>query len=108
MLAIDDILAEAKCRLNDHSVFAAVHRVNGKEHPRLLRVDHLLDNDSHSDVIQGAFFGAIEDGAVGEERQPTLDDFVEYGSKAIDVEIALLLAGIARYLGVLRACRRTH
>ena len=37
MLAIDHILAEPERSLNDHSVFATMHRINGKEHPGLLR-----------------------------------------------------------------------
>ena len=59
-----------------------------------------MDDDGHGDVLQRALFGAIEDGAVGEERQPTFDDFLEHGGKPIDVEIGLLLAGVARCRGI--------
>ena len=102
----DHGLAQPAGGLDDHAVLAAVHRVDGEHDAGLLAVDHLLDDDGHRDVLQRPLLLPVEDGPVGEEGQPALDDVVQHRLEALGVEEGLLLPGVAGAVGVLGAGRR--
>ena len=39
-------------RFDEHPVVPPLHRIDGEEHARLLRVDHALDDDGHPQVVE--------------------------------------------------------
>ena len=97
----DDGLAESPRRLDDDARFAG-RRVRGEHHARLLGVDHLLDHDGDVDlVVREPLLVPVVDGALGEQRGPTLLDPFEEVLLG-DVEERLLLAregGVGEVLG---------
>src|SRR5215218_6294818 len=97
-LAGDDLLPDAPDGLDDHPVAAMPDGVDGEDHTGLLGIHHLLHYDGHAEVPKRTLLRAVEERAFGEEGRPADNDPPADLLCALDVEVGLLLPGVARRL----------
>ena len=92
--ALDHIFSQAPSGFNDDLGFVIINRIDSEHNAGNVRLDLLLDRNSHAGLKMTKFlFVAIENGSRSEKAGPTVLDSLQNIGLANDIEEGFLLAG---------------